>query len=136
MIDSTYLGVAGATADFSGNDVAGLPTQVINLGVQWQPPMASWLTLEVGAQHNNDYFADDRNAVEVPGFTVYRAGAAAERLVGGVLVKASLSVENLTDERYIGSAFINPDFTGGNPLVYETGLPRAVVFGLSLRRGR
>lgn len=136
VIDSTYLGVAGATADFSGNDVAGLPTQVINLGVQWQPPMASWLTLEVGAQHNNDYFADDRNAVEVPGFTVYRAGAAAERLVGGVLVKASLAVENLTDERYIGSAFINPDFTGGNPLVYEPGLPRAVVFGLSLRRGR
>lgn len=135
VVDSTYLGVPGATADFSGNRVAGLPGRVMNLGLQWQPPAAGWLSLEVGAQHNTDYFADDRNAVEVPGFTVYRAAASAEHAIaGGVLVRASLAVENLTDEHYVGSAFINPDYSGGQPLVYEAGLPRSVLLGLTFRR--
>ncbi len=135
VVDSTYLGVPGATADFSGNRVAGLPGRVLNLGLQWQPPAAGWLSLEVGAQHNADYFADDRNAVEVPGFTVYRAAASVEHaFAGGVLVRASLAVENLTDEHYVGSAFINPDYSGGQPLVYEAGLPRSVLLGLTFRR--
>lgn len=135
VVDSTYLGVPGATADFSGNRVAGLPGRVMNLGVQWQPPTAGWFSLEVGAQHNTDYFADDRNAVEVPGFTVYRAAGSVERAIaGGVLVRASLSVENLTDSHYVGSAFINPDYSGGQPLVFEAGLPRSVLLGVTLRR--
>ena len=108
---------------------------MLNLGLQWQPPAAGWLSLEVGAQHNADYFADDRNAVEVPGFTVYRAAASVEHaFAGGVLVRASLAVENLTDEHYVGSAFINPDYSGGQPLVYEAGLPRSVLLGLTFRR--
>ncbi len=137
MIDSTYLGAAGATADFSGNDVAGLPGRVVNVAVRWTPARVNWLFAEVGAQHNSDYFADDRNAVEVPGFTVFRASMGAEKaMVGGIIVKATLAVENLTDAKYVGSAFINPDYTGPDPMVYEAGLPRAVVFQLGFRRAR
>jgi iron complex outermembrane receptor protein len=137
VVDSTYLGVPGATADYSGNAVAGLPGRVVNVSLQWQPPAASWLNLELGAQHNSDYFADDRNAVAVPGFTVYRASSSVERaLAGGVILRASLAVENLADTRYVGSAFINPDYAAGAPLVYESGLPRSVVLGLTFRRAR
>ena len=135
IVDSTYLGVPGATADFSGNRVAGLPGRVVNVGLTWQPPAASWLSLELGAQHNSDYFADDRNAVDVPGFTVYRASASAERsLTGGVIVRASIAAENVTDARFVGSAFINPDYAAGQPLVYEGGLPRSLLVGFTFRR--
>jgi iron complex outermembrane recepter protein len=135
VIDSTYLGVPGASAVLDGNDVAGLPGRVINASIQWQPPMVGWFSMELGAQNNGDYFADDRNAVEVPGYTAFRLSASAERtLVSGLIVKGSLAVENLTDEKYVGSAFINPDYLAGAPLVYEAGLPRALVFGLSFRR--
>ena len=135
VIDSTYLGVPGATADFSGNRVAGLPGRVLNVGLTWQPPAAGWLSLELGAQQNSEYFADDRNAVDVPGFTVYRAAASVERpLRGGVIVRASVAAENVTDTRYVGSAFINPDFSAGQPLVYEAGLPRSLLLGLTFRR--
>ena len=137
VVDSTYLGVPGASAVLDGNAVAGLPGRVVNASVQWQPPVLPWFTFELGAQHNNDYFADDRNAVEVPGFTVYRASLAAERaLAGGLLVRGSVAVENLTDARYVGSAFINPDLLAGAPLVYEGGLPRSLVIGVSIRRSR
>jgi len=49
-------------------------------------------------------------------------------------LRATLAVENLADEKYIGSAFINPDYSGGDPLAYEAGLPRSIVLGLSFRR--
>ncbi len=137
VIDSIYLGVPGASADYSGNRVAGLPGRVVNVVLAWQPPLARWLSLELGGQHNSDYFADDRNAVEVPGFTVYRASASAERqLAGGVIARASLSAENVTDARFVGSAFINPDYAAGLPLVYEGGLPRSLLVGITLRRAR
>lgn len=135
VVDSTYLGVPGATADFSGNRVAGLPGRVVNIGFTWRPPAVGWLSFDLGAQHNSDYFADDRNAVEVPGFTVFRASASAERpLRGGVIVRASISAENLTGARFVGSAFINPDYSAGQPLVYEGGLPRSFLFGITFRR--
>lgn len=137
VVDSTYLGVPGARAVLDGNAVAGLPGTVVNASLQWQPPAVHGLALEVGAQHNSDYFADDRNAVEVPGFVVYRASASVERaLADGLLLRASLAVENLTDARYVGSAFINPDYRAGRPLVYEGGLPRSLVLSLSFRRAR
>lgn len=135
VIDSTYLGAPGARAVLDGNEVAGLPGRVINASVQWQPPMAQWFSVELGAQSNSRYFADDRNAVDVPGYTAFRLSASAERaLVSGLLVRASLAVENLTDEQYVGSAFINPDLLAGAPLAYEAGLPRAIVLGLGFRR--
>jgi outer membrane receptor protein involved in Fe transport len=33
-------------------------------------------------------------------------------------------VNNLFDKKYIGSAWLNPDFAGGLPVYIEPGLPR------------
>lgn len=136
-VDSTYLGKPGARATFDGNGVAGLPGRVLNATLGWRPPAASWLGVELGAQHMGDYWADDRNAVGVPGFQQFRAAATAQRtLRDGVVAVASLAVENLANARFTGSAFINPDYAGTQPLVREPGLPRAVVFGVTFRRVR
>ena len=134
-VDSTYLGVPGASAVLDGNKVVGLPGSVVNASLGWRPPMAAWLNAELGVQSNGKYFADDRNTVNVPAFTVWRAAVSAERtLAGGVMARATLAVENLTDSKYVGSAFINPDYTAGQPLAYEAGLPRSVLVGLTFRR--
>ena len=134
-VDSTYLGAPGVSVVLDGNRVAGLPGRVLNGSLGWRP--ASWLGLELGVQQFGDYYADDRNAVNVPGFTVFRAAATAERaLSGGLVAQASLAVENLTDATYVGSAFVNPDYSSGQPLAYESGLPRSLVLGLTFRRAR
>ncbi|MCL4212662.1 MAG: TonB-dependent receptor [Gemmatimonadales bacterium] len=136
-IDSTYLGAPGASAVLDGNAVVGLPGLVMNGSIGWRPPAAQWLSLEVGAQGNDSYWADDRNAVRVPGNTVWRASVAAERTsVRGLTTRFVVSGENLLDRRYVGSAFINPDYVGGAPLAYEAGLPRALLVSLSFRRSR
>jgi iron complex outermembrane receptor protein len=136
-IDSTYLGSPGARAVLDGNDAVGLPDVVLNGTVGWRPPAAPWLAFEVGAQGNTPYFADDRNSVRVPGNTVWRAAVSAGRtLASGVQMRASVSAENLLDRHYVGSAFINPDYASGAPLVYESGLPRAVLVGLTFSRAR
>ena len=137
LVDSTYLGVPGAAAVLDGNRVAGLPGRVVNAAVRWEGQNPLGLALEVGLQHNNDYYADDRNAVNVPGFTVYRAALEHDgRLTAATRMRVTLSLENLGNLKYVGSAFINPDYTGGAPLVYEPGLPRAIVLGVNFHRAR
>jgi outer membrane receptor protein involved in Fe transport len=51
-------------------------------------------------------------------------------------VRGFLAVDNLFDRRYIGSAFLNPDVVGGQPVAFEPGQPRTVTIGLTLSRGR
>ena len=136
-LDSTYLGAPGKSVVLDGNRVAGLPGRVLNASLGWRPASAPWLGVEVGAQQFGDYFADDRNSVDVPGFTTFRAAATAEHtLAGGLVARASLAVENLTNATFVGSAFVNPDYSAGQPLAYESGLPRALVVGLTFRRAR
>jgi outer membrane receptor protein involved in Fe transport len=43
-----------------------------------------------------------------------------------------VSVKNLTDKRYIGSAFLNPDLVGGAPAAFEPGTPRTIIVSVSL----
>jgi iron complex outermembrane recepter protein len=134
-IDSTYLGRPGASAVYDGNAVAGIPGRVLNASLTWRPPTLDGVALELGSQSFGDYFADDRNAVKVPGFTVLRASARVSRMISPVTqMSLALSVDNLVDRRYVASAFINPDYVGGRPAVYEAGLPRSFLVSVSFRR--
>ena len=54
----------------------------------------------------------------------------------GTFVRGFVSVENLTDRPWVGSAFLNPDVVNGAPLVYEPGTPRSVLVSFSVSRGR
>jgi len=45
-------------------------------------------------------------------------------------------VRNVTDRKYIGSAFLNPDIVNGAPAAFEPGTPRAVIFSLTAGRLR
>jgi outer membrane receptor protein involved in Fe transport len=51
-------------------------------------------------------------------------------------MRGFVTVQNVADRRYIGSAFLNPDRLAGAPLAFEPGMPRSVVASVSLGRLR
>lgn len=139
VVDSVHYGRPGALADFGGNRVVGVPDAHGAATLRWGPGFAGGLEAELGVQRVGGYWADDANAVRVPGYTLWSVGVAARRpvrLAGGVTVRGAVRVENLGDSRYVASAFLNPDVVGGEPVAFEPGLPRHVVVSVAVGWGR
>lgn len=138
VVDSVHYGRPGASADYSGNKVVGVPDVIAGLQLSYQPPRLAWLRLEGETRHTGSYFADDANRVTVPAGTVFDAGVSAAREFGGAAsVRARLSVENVTDRRFVASAFLNPDRNAaGEYMAFEPGLPRTIAFSLTMSRVR
>jgi iron complex outermembrane recepter protein len=135
VVDSAYYGSPGASADYSGNRVVGVPEVTYAASLSVAPPAWRPLELRVGVQGMSAYFADDANQVNVPSYrTATLTVGTAEPLGvgGGVGVSGFVTVENLFNRHYIASAFLNPDVVGGQPVAFEPGLPRHVVVGVSI----
>ena len=56
-------------------------------------------------------------------------GAGDKFFIGGFF-----GIDNLTDVKYVGSAWLNPDVVNGKPVFIEPGPPSNVVAGLTLGR--
>lgn len=137
VVDSVHYGVPGAAADYSGNDIVGLAPATWSVRFGWAPPGRVPLALRLSAQGSSSYYADDANAVEVPGYHVAAVGLDLSRPVAlgaRLALRGSVSVNNVFDRSYIASAFLNPDVVNGEPVAFEPGLPRHVVVSLSLAR--
>jgi iron complex outermembrane receptor protein len=134
VVDSVHYGRAGRFADYSGNDVAGVPSLFYSLSAGRSISEAIPLRLQVSMRGVGDYFVDDANSVEVPSYHLFGATLSTSNgiAVGGVSVKAFLSVENIADKRYIGSAFVNPDVVNGVAVAFEPGAGRTFLFSVSL----
>ncbi len=129
----------GQRADYSDNDVVGLPTTLANIELGTEVPGFRALRLKAGVEHSGKYFADDKNSVSVPSYTIFNLTAELREPLlsaGGFGVRGFVTVKNVTDKHYIGSAFLNPDLVGGAPAAFEPGMPRSVVVSLSLGRLR
>ncbi len=134
-VDSAHYGKSGAFASYNDNKVAGLPDLFASAVLRYDMPFLAPLYVEAGMQHVGEYFADDANTYNVPSYSLFNASIGLREplvLAGGIAVQAALSINNLTDEKYAASAFINPDLVGGNPVFLEPGLPRNVLFSVSL----
>lgn len=134
-VDSVHYGRPGAFADYAGNAVAGVPG--VSYGATVAHPVGALVPLRVefSLRGVGDYFADDANLVAVPAYHTFGLTIATDRLIplGSQLgLRAFVTVDNLTDRRFIGSAFVNPDIVNGVPLAFEPGTPRAVVVSVSL----
>jgi iron complex outermembrane receptor protein len=135
VVDSAYYGSPGASADYSGNRVVGVPNLTYAVALEVAPPTARPLELRVGVQGMSSYFADDANQVVVPAYrtVAFTLGSGEPLALGGGLgVSAFVTVENLFDRHYIASAFLNPDVVAGEAVAFEPGLPRHVVVGFSI----
>ena len=136
VVDSVHYGKPGATADYSGNAMPGVPRAMGAAGVRWDAG-ASPVRLEAEMQYTGRYMLNDANTVELPSATLVHASASLRRplrIAGRVGVTGFVRVENLLDRRYMTSGFLNPDLVSGQYVAYEPGLPRSVVVSLGLVR--
>ena len=133
-VDSVHYGKPGAFADYSGNDIAGVPSLFYNLTAARAFGRGIPLKLQVSVRGIGDYFVDDANTVEVPAYHTFSATVSNANgiTIGNVSLRAFLSVDNVTDRRFIGSAFVNPDVVGGVPLAFEPGAARTWTFSVSV----
>ena len=130
---------AGKRADYSNNEVVGVPGAVANFEVGTSIPGFRALRVRGGIEHYGQYFADDANTVSVPAYTLLNVTAELRNPIvraNGWGVRGFVSVRNVADKLFIGSAFLNPDFVGAAPAAFEPGLPRTVTVSVSLGRLR
>lgn len=134
QVDSVHYGRPGQIADFSDNHIVGLPGQFFTVSLQYGPSQLGGLGIEFELERVGRFFADDANTVDVPGYTLLHAGLNLRRPIrlGSFNVNGSVRAENLTDEDYVASAFLNPDFVNGVPVAFESGLPRHLVLSVSV----
>ena len=133
VVDSVHYGRPGQFADYADNDQAGVPR--FYYGARAGRGLGSLpVRLDGSVRGVGDYFVDDANAVEVPGWHTFAVTASTSRsiAVGNFGIRAFVTVENLTDRRYIGSAFVNPDVVNGEPVAFEPGAPRSLIVSLSV----
>lgn len=134
-IDSVHYGKPGAIANFANNKVVGIPDVYYTIGVKYRAKEFHGAYVGLTLQSVGKYFADDANRITVPAYTILNATAGIDRLLFAndrFYLTAYVAINNLTDKKYIGSAWLNPDVVGGRPVYIEPGLPRNVVGGVGL----
>ncbi|HEY9228943.1 MAG TPA: TonB-dependent receptor [Gemmatimonadaceae bacterium] len=141
VVDSAVINPAsaGKRTDLSDNDIVGLPSVMTNFEVGTEVPGYRALRLKAAVEHSGKYFADDFNKVTVPAFTIFNLTAELRNPIAaanGWGVRGFVTIHNVTDKKYIGSAFLNPDLVGTSPAAYEPGTPRSIIVSFSAGRLR
>jgi iron complex outermembrane receptor protein len=140
IVDSTVISATTTgQVDLSGNQVMGVPKTMATVELGTEVPFYRNLVIRGSLEHFGEYFADDANTVAatVPSYMIFGLRAELKEPIlktMGVGVRGFVTVHNLTDTKYVGSAFLNPDLVGGVPALFEPGMPRAVTFSFTLGR--
>ena len=140
-MDSTLLGAPDATADYGGNAVVGVPQTLAHAELGTTLPWRALRGVRVRGtlEHAGRYWADDANTVPVPGYAIAHVALELREPIAtaaGWGIRGFVGVQNVGDRAYVGSAFLNPDRVGGEPAVYEPGMPRSVVVSMTVGRLR
>jgi iron complex outermembrane receptor protein len=139
LVDSVHYGRPGSFADYGGNRVVGVPNVMAQAELGADIPGWRAAQVRAGLSHTGAYFVDDANSVRVPAYTTFDLTAEVRQPIAvtqGWGIRGFVTIQNLADRRYIGSAFLNPDVVNGVPVAFEPGLPRTVVVSLSVGRLR
>ncbi len=135
-VDSIQYGKSGKFADYSGNKMAGIPDLFYSGKVKYQFELGNFRPfIETELKFTGQYFADDANKISVPSSHVLNLVFGLDKPVqvsSAIQAEGFFAVNNLTDEKFISSAFINPDYKSGSAVYIEPGLPMNFVLGISL----
>jgi iron complex outermembrane receptor protein len=135
LVDSVHYGVPNAFADYKNNKVAGIPDMFYYASLSYEPDFLKGIYLGLSMNGMGKYYVDDANKIEVPKYNIFNAILGAKNFINltdHFSLSGFISINNLTDEKYVASAFINPDIVGGVPVYIEPGLPRNITVSLSL----
>ena len=133
-VDSVHYGVPGSYADYADNKVAGIPDYFYYGAISYEPKEFKGLYLSFSINGVGDYFVNDANTISVPSYNVFGATIGIKnkiKLGPHLFLDGFITVNNIAEETYIGSAFINPDIVDGVPVYIEPGLPRNIVASVS-----
>jgi len=123
-IDAKYVKYENNIGDYSGKFIPGIPRiwGSAGLGVNIKPFVLNSELIYVGR-----YYADDANNFNVPEYAILNVSAGVEFTISKLKVFCVAGVNNLTNRKYVSSAFINPD----KDAYIEPGLPRNWFIGIS-----
>lgn len=131
-LDASYSTYVNELGNFSSNKVPGIAPTILNTRLRYIS--GSNFSAEISMERLGSYYVDDANAIKVPSYVVLNAHVGYGVHLGSVMIQGFLGVNNLTDERYAASAFINPINvrvgTVTAPAYLEAGLPRNFFGGL------
>ena len=143
MIDAHYtqsfvnrnvtLGVPKDVTIASGNKLPGIPQSFMFSELAWTSEAAGaanrgGLRLGVEMVQAGRLYANDTNTESADGHTVFNLSASQRWSLGKGALTAYARVNNVGDERYVGSVIVNQ----GSSQFYEPGLPQNWTLGLSL----
>jgi iron complex outermembrane receptor protein len=143
MIDAHYtqsfvnrnvtLGVPKDVTIAAGNKLPGIPQSFMFSELAWTSEAAGaanrgGLRLGVEMVQAGRLYANDTNTESADGHTVFNLSASQRWSLGKGALTAYARVNNVGDERYVGSVIVNQ----GSSQFYEPGLPQNWTLGLSL----
>ncbi len=137
QIDSVHYSAskAGHYANYSNHKVVGVPDLFYNIGLKYSPEMLNGVYAQANLQSVGKYFADDANYIEVPSYSILNIGVGVNHFNFAndkLFFNAFIGLNNVTDAKYIGSAWLNPDYLAGRPVYIEPGLPSNFVGSIGL----
>ncbi len=106
-----------------GSRLPGVPRQQLSARWQWQPGAWQWAAEVVAA---SDMVVNDLADARAPGYALLNLEAAREWPTTRGPLRVFARVDNVLDQRYIGSVIVND----GNQRYYEPGPDRGVTLGL------
>ncbi|MFH0734610.1 MAG: TonB-dependent receptor [bacterium] len=133
-VDSVHYGNAGKYANYKDKKAAGIPEMFYSTTITYAPEFLYGAFVSFTFNGMGKYFVDDANSIEVPSYNIINATVGTKDLClikNYLNVKGFFTVNNLTDQKYVASAFINPDLVNGSPVYIEPGLPQNFVLSLS-----
>lgn len=135
IVDSVHYNKPGKFANYAENKLVGVPDVFFTLGAKYACKELSGAYVRLSLQNVGKYFVNDANTISVPAYTILNAGIGVDRLEipsSPLYVTLFVGVNNLTNKKYIGSAWLNPNLVGGKPMYIEPGLPRNYVGSIGL----
>lgn len=136
LIDSVHYDNPGKFLNLKDKKMSGVPDFFYTLGLRYAPPGFGTAYLRASIQGVGEYFADDRNTYKAPSFNVLNLSVGVEHyqiLESRIFIRCFIGVNNITDQKYVSSVWINPPLNAnGKPVYLEPGLPRNIVGSLSL----
>ncbi len=83
-----------------GNTAAGVPKNIVNVGLDWDTPWVDGLSLNGRVSYVSSSYVDDANEYSLPAVTTLGVGARYSTTVAGKSVVFRANVDNLTDKKY------------------------------------
>ena len=130
----TSVTSAGSSKVAAGKQMPGIPQTFLFSELAWtQAPVGTGKTpngLRLGLElvQAGRIYANDSNTESADGHTVFNLSASQRWALGRGALTAYARINNLSDERYVGSVIVNQ----AQLQFYEPGLPQNWTLGLSL----